>query len=281
MSPMRRAYRRVRVWIPVALMMSTASAQIREPDARPYPELRAEQEAFLLTASVVTPAPTDGKRTWRATLVSGTRTHEASINTADGSDFTRQDHRFNVAAHELDKLLGLNMTVPTIERRVGGRPASVTWWLDDFAMSEVDRRRRALEPPDLERWSAQMHAVRVFDELISNTYRDPSPGLYLNSVWDNLLITKDWAIWLIDHTASFRVRTQLQDPESLARCPHPLLRKLRELDRNAFQRALGNYLTVQQLDALETRRALLVRHFDDAIARNGESAVLYDFARWH
>ena len=261
-------------------MVPTASAQVREPDARSYPELRADQEAFLSMAPVVTPAPTDGKRTWRATLATGTRTHDASINTEDGTAFTRQDHRFNVAAHELDKLLGLNMTVPTIERAVGGRPASVTWWLDDFAMSEIDRRKRALEPPDPQRWSAQMHAVRIFDELISNTYRDPSPGLYLNSVWDNLLITKDWTIWLIDHTAAFRVRTQLQDPESLVRCPRPLLRKLREVDRDLLQGALGKYLTAQQLDALETRRALLVRHFDDAIARNGESAVLYDFPRW-
>jgi hypothetical protein len=29
---------------------------------------------------------------------------------------------------------------------------------------------------------------------------------------------------------------------------------------------------------LEVRRTLLLRHFDDAIVRNGEPAVLYDFA---
>ena len=45
-----------------------------------------------------------------------------------------------------------------------------------------------------------MQAVRVFDELISNTYRDTAPPLYLNSVWDNLLITTDWTIWITDHT---------------------------------------------------------------------------------
>ena len=57
-----------------------------------------------------------------------------------------------------------------------------------------------------------MQAVRVFDELISNTYRDTAPPLYLNSVWDNLLITTDWTIWITDHTGAFRTRQELQDP---------------------------------------------------------------------
>jgi hypothetical protein len=40
---------------------------------------------------------------------------------------------------------------------------------------------------------------------------------------------------------------------------------------------LGKYLSPQQLDALEVRRSLLVRHFDELIAGKGEAAVLYDF----
>jgi hypothetical protein len=264
------------LWIPFALVVLPVAAQVREPLTPSYLESRAEQEAFLSRASVVTAAPIDGKRTWRATLESGSRTHDALVDTEDATDPTRRDHRFNVAAYELDKLLNLNMVVPAVERSVGGRPASVTWWLDDFAMNELDRRSQRLEPPDVEGWARQMHAVRVFDELISNTYRDTSPPLYLNSVWDNLLITKNWTIRLTDHTGAFRVRKQLQDPESLTRCPRPVLRKLRELDQDLVRRALGRYLSSQQLDALEVRRTLLVGHFDDAIVRNGERAVLYD-----
>ena len=68
-----------------------------------------------------------------------------------------------------------------------------------------------------------MQAVRVFDELIANAYRDISPPLYLNAVWDNLLITRDWSIWLIDHTGAFGIRRQLRYPESLTRCDRTLL----------------------------------------------------------
>ena len=181
-----------------------------------------------------------------------------------------------MAAYELDKALGLNLVPASVERLVSGRPASLTWWLDNVAMDELDRRRKRIDPPDGESWNRQMQAVRVFDELISNTYRDTSPALYLNTVWDNLLITGDWAIWLIDHTGAFRTRSELLDPESLTRCPRNVLGRLRDMDRELLQRILGKYLSSQQLDALEFRRALLVKHFDAQIASKGEAAVLYD-----
>ena len=73
--------------------------------------------------------------------------------------------------------------------------------------NELDRRSQGIDPPDREDWNRQMDAVRVFDELISNTCRDTSPPLYLNTVWDNLLITREWDVWITDHTGAFRTRT--------------------------------------------------------------------------
>jgi hypothetical protein len=239
-------------------------------------ETREEREAFLSKASVVTDAPSDGRPSWRASLDDGTRRHDASIVTVDGSGPTRGDYRFNVAAYELDKLLDLNLVLPSVERLVSGRPASVIWWVDEFAMNELDRRRKRIDAPDPERWARQVQAVRVFDELISNTYRDTAPPLYLNTVWDNLLITTDWSIWLTDHTGAFRTRQVLQDLETLVRCPRSVLGRLRELNRRRLQQTLERYLSSQQLDALEVRRTLLVKHFDGQIESRGESVVLYD-----
>jgi len=180
-----------------------------------------------------------------------------------------------VAAYELDKALGLKLVPPSVTRQVRGRPASVTWWVDS-AMNELERRRKGIEAPDPESWDRQMQAVRVFDELISNAYRDVSPPLYLNTVWDNLLITRDWTIWITDHTGAFRSRKRLESPESLKRCDRALLRRLRELNREQLQRTLGQYLSSEQLDALEVRRELIVKHFDEQVASKGEAAVLYD-----
>jgi hypothetical protein len=241
-------------------------------------ETRDEREAFLSKARVVTEAPADGRPSWRASLDDGIRKHDASVDTGDGSGPTRRNYRLNLAAYELDKMLGLKLVPPSVERQVSGRPASVIWWLDNVAMSEVDRRRKGIDPPDSESWGRQVQAVRVFDELISNTYRDTAPPLYLNSVWDNLLVTTDWTIWIIDHTGAFRTRQDLQDPDSLIRCPSTVLGRLRQLNRERLQQTLQRYLSPQQLDALEIRRALLVKHFDHLIESKGEAAVLYDLA---
>ena len=240
-------------------------------------DTRAEMEAFLSTATIVDDAGprSDAARSWRASLDDGTRRHHAAVETADGSGPGGWNYRFNVAAYELDKALGLKLVPPSVARQVRGRPASVTWWVDS-AMNELERRRTNIEAPDPERWDRQMQAVRVFDELISNAYRDVSPPLYLNTVWDNLLITRDWTIWITDHTGAFRSRKRLESPESLKRCDRALLRRLRELNREQLQRTLGQYLSSEQLDALEVRRELIVKHFDEQVASKGEAAVLYD-----
>jgi hypothetical protein len=264
----------------VAILGQVGLAHGQQASAPP-PSLGAQnaREAFLAKARVVTDAPGDGRPIWRATLDDGTQKHDASVNAEDGSGPTRRNYRYNVAAYELDKLLGLNLVLVSVERSMGGRPASVIWWLDDFAMNELDRRRKKIECPDADAWARQVQAVRVFDELIANAYRDPSPPLYLNSVWDNLLITTDWSVWLTDHTGAFRTRRELQDPGSLVRCPRAVLSRLRTLNRDRLGQALQRYLSVQQLDALEARRALIVKHFDGEVAGRGEAAVLYDLPR--
>jgi hypothetical protein len=262
----------------ITVVVSAAAHGQTQPAAPSWVETRVEREAFLSKANIVGDAGprSDAARSWRVSLDDGTQKHDAGVETADGTDPTSRDYRFNVAAYELNKALGLNLVPPSVERVVSGRPASLTWWVDNFAMNELDRRRKGIGPSDPERWDRQLRAVRVFDELISNTYRDISPPLYLNTVWDNLLITKDWTIWITDHTGAFRIRGRLENPESLTRCDRALLGRLRELNRALLQRTLAKYLSSQQLDALEVRRELLVKHFDEQIARKGDAAVLYD-----
>src|SRR4029453_9700181 len=98
---------------------------------------------------------------------------------------------------------------------------------DGVVKDELSRRKSKAEPPDLGAWNKQLHVVRVFDELVANAYRDVNPDLYLSTVWDNLLITKDLTIGLIDHTRTFQTRPSLDHPESLAQCDRSLLQKLR------------------------------------------------------
>jgi hypothetical protein len=260
----------------IAVALSASLAAQQPPSPAPF-RTNSEREAFLRTASIVTEPPA-ARPGWRATLDDGTSRHDAGVETADGTGPLQGHYKSNIAAYELDRLLELNMVPATVERTVSGKPAAVVWWLDDVAMNEQARRTKKVEPPDPDDWTRQMHAVRVFDELVANEYRDTRPESYLSSRWDNLLITKDWRIRLVDHTHTFRVGRQLEDPASLTRCDRALLRKLRALNGTVLEQRLAKYLTREQLDALEIRRALLVKHFDDLMARRGENAVLYDLA---
>lgn len=262
------------------LLLPVAAKAQEQRAAAASPLTRAEREEFLLKAGIV------GERElsptakypyqWRITLDDGKRKHDAAVNAEDGSSPSRRDYRFNVAAYELDKVLELNMVATSVERTVRGLPAAVTWWVDDVAMAEVDRRRKKIEPPDPDNWNKQMQAVRVFDELVANMYRSIAPAPDRDTSWGELLITRDWRFWLIDHTGTFRISKQLENPQSLTQCDRALLGKLRALNKEVFRQKLGKYLNPGQLDALEARRELLVKHFDEQITRKGEGAVLYD-----
>jgi hypothetical protein len=264
--------------VSLVILLMPAAAKTQEQRAAPsLPMTRTEKEEFLAKASIVDEGDTStGNKFWRVTLDDGKRKHDAAIETSASRDVSQRNYRFNVAAYELDKALELNFVAPSVERTIKGQPAAFTWWVDDVLMNEQSRRGQKIEPPDPDRWKKQMQTVRVFDELIANAYRNVSPEFYLASIWDNLLITKEWRIWLVDHTRGFGTSRKLENPESLGQCDRALLSRMRELTREVMKKRLEKYLTTEQLDALEARRELIVKHFAEQIALKGEGAVLYD-----
>jgi hypothetical protein len=222
-----------------------------------------EKQQFLLKANItsereISPAA------MQLTLDAGSK-HDARAQFLDHQT-PGENLRFDLAAYELDRALGLNLVTPAVERTVKGRDAVVVWWVDDFAMNELERRRKKIEPPDPDRWAKQMQAVRVFDELIANAYRKPDAASYLTTLWDNLLITRDWGIWITDHKRAFGINKRLEHPETLTACERAMLKKLRSLNKKELQLRVGRYLSPVQIDALEVRRVLLVKHFDVRIS---------------
>ncbi len=185
---------------------------------------------------------------------------------ADGSsEIGFQDSwQTEIAAYRLDKMIGLGMVPATVERKVNGSTGSVQWFVDTM-MHEADRISKHLQPPDVEAWNRQSLRVRLFDELIANVDR------HLN----NLLITSDWQIVLVDHSRSFRVRQSLDHPEGLTRFSRSLLDGIRKLDRKAVKMQLGRYLDDPQIDRLFRRRDAIVKLADKLIAEKGDAAVLY------
>ena len=237
-------------------------------------------EHFLLTAKVIKTRrlSTGITNSERATLSDARLTHDAHIQTIDeykpffrGRRATelnfRDSYKYNIAAYVLDKMLDLHMVPVSVERKVGGKTGSVTWWIDDFAMTERDRVKEKLHPPNPHIWNKQIFIVRVFDQLIHNTDRNIG----------NLLISKDWKIWMIDHTRAFRLHQTLPSPEKLTKCDRALLAKLRKLNEENLLQRLRSYLRKDEVQGLLARRNEIVRIFDEKIARDGEAAVVYNY----
>jgi len=247
---------------------SAGQAAAPAPAAAQSPTLEdAEIEAFLQNAKVVRTETTKKGITGslRATLTDGRITHDAQIQTIDeskrefrsvrGTEFNFRDSwMFNVAAYKLDRMLGLNLVPVSVKRRWRTERAAFTWWIDDVLMDEGDRLKGQVAPPEPKSWNEQMQLVRLFDQLIYNVDRNMG----------NLLITRDWRVWAIDHTRAFRSHETLKSPENVTRCDSQVLERLKQLDKATLKRELGEYVDEWQIDALLVRRDLIVSRIEKA-----------------
>ena len=241
-----------------------------------------EAESFLRTAEVV--AVADFKtlgvtRPEKVELRDGGRTCHAVFKTVDEHALKKRftdgrvelhfsdSFKYEIAAYELDRLVGLGVVPPTVERRIGRDRGSLCLWIEG-AITEADRLETAgTHPPDLEAWNRQVATIRLFLALIHDTdYRNIN----------NLLVTPGWKLYKIDSSRAFRTDARLLQEESLRRFSRAVLASLESLERSELDRRLGRWLDARQLDGLWARRNLLLELAARRVASGGEEAVLFD-----
>lgn len=266
-----------REFLGVAAGFLAARLPARGQNVLPPPE---QQERFLLGAEVTRTrsAGLGITGSQRLTMQFDGLIHDAHLQTIDeykttfqgvrGTEMNFRDtYKYNIAAYQLDRLLDLNMIPVSVKRRVAGSEAAVTWWVDDVMMNGLDQHKKKVEAPDKDRWNYQMHVTRVLDQLIANTDRNLG----------NYLITRDWTVWLVDHTRAFRATRAIPEPKNLVKCDRYLLERLRTVSRAEFQEILGPWMGKFELEGLLARRDAIVKTFDQKIAAAGESNVLFDY----
>lgn len=240
----------------------------------------AEAEEFLRSAEIVemNRIPIGVSKPQRVTLTDTTLTLNAVWKTIDRFEpMTRLEHgkvqmsfrdsyQHEIAAYELDKLIGLNMVPPTVERRIDGIPGSLQMWVEG-GRTEKERKELKLHPENIGLWNDQILKVRLFHHLVSDSD--------YNNI-RNLLSDRNFQVYIIDSSRAFRIGRKLRNELALDRFSRTLLERLHSLDPGLLEEHLGQWLSRQRIRALLERRDRILDLARALVAERGEAAVLYD-----
>ena len=172
--------------------------------------------------------------------------------------------QLEIPAYIVDMTIGLGMVPATIERRVQNKMGSLQWWVTSM-MPEAQRAKQKVEPPDKEAWDREVLKMKLFDQLIYNVDRHAN----------NILITQDFQLRLIDHSRSFRAQKALRNPEQLTRFSKALLEGIKRLTYEQLKKQTSRYLIDAQIRTVIQRRDAILELAAKLVAEKGEAAIIY------
>lgn len=241
---------------------------------------RAELEEFLKTAEIISfkDIGEGVTKPCKLDMRKGEEVHSGCWKNPSGMQKGYfEGWQYEIAAYRLDKLLGLNMIPPTVEREFNDKRGSLQFWITS-EMSDLERMEKGIRIPQdhLESWSKRKYLTRAFDCLIANEDRTQQ----------NIRYTKDWRTILIDHSRSFRSSDKFKEQlvfgkngllaqQLFRRLPRIFVNNIRALDFDTIKQAIGPYLTDDEIEAVIVRKKLLLDEIDEMIKEKGEAAVLY------
>jgi hypothetical protein len=206
-------------------------------------------------------------RPWIVTLSDGKIQRRAVFKYFDYRRPQPQPHsyKYELAAFELARLLDVEIVPPVIERKIEGRKGSLQIFLEK-CVSELDRRRKKLEPPDPRAFANEVEGVRVYESLVNDEC--------LNYA-DLLVHTDDWRVCRVDFSEAFTPSPELRSDCQLTVCSRRLYDGLTKLDDESIIRAMKPWLSAEETKALLVRKTLILRKIRTLIAEKGEGSVLF------
>jgi hypothetical protein len=221
---------------------------------------------------------------WKLTLEKNGRARFGLWKNIDGTEGGAPDRwRYEIAAYRLSLIVGVEMVPATVERRFNGEKGSLQLWMNDTAsLKKLTQAGRAVPPERTADWNRAAYLQRAFDSLIAGIDRNAN----------NILVTPDWRMILVDHSRAFRFDPPFGDgllfgaaglmkgPDGGSLPLWPLPRKfvdaLRGLEAKAVKAAVKPHLTDREIKAVIVRAGRLLAEIDAAVAAKGEDKVLYE-----
>jgi len=246
---------------------------------------RPQWEEFLLTAEI-TRWEEIGKgvtKPLRLYLKKGELENSACWKNPHGvRDGFLEGWQYEIAAYSLDKLIGLNMLPPAVEREFKGKQGALVFWVaSEHSALEIEDEHIKTPEWAIPQFDNMKYITRAWDCLIANEDRTQ----------ENILYTKDWRTLLIDHSRSFRSGKEFTQklmfgrnglkvsaqgrPFLFRRLPRWFVEKVKALDFKSIKEAVGPYLEDKEIEAILKRKALLLAEIDEMIKESGEDKVLY------
>jgi len=170
-----------------------------------------------------------------------------------------ESYKSEIAAYELDKLLGMNMVPVSVEKTWKDEKAAAILWL-----SPIHSWKEMQDKPKPPKWAPQVARMKMFDDLICN--RDRNAG--------NLLVDDDWNLFLIDHSRAFIDDKGLAI--ALEHVDRKLWTKMLALDEASLQSALGQWIDKGDIRAILARREKMKTAIDALVKAKGEAAVFIE-----
>ena len=173
-----------------------------------------------------------------------------------------ESYKAEIAAYKLDRMLGMNMVPPIVERNMNGRNGAAVLWIENVRPWSVEKPPQGPEPG----WSIQLTRMKMFDLLIANIDRNQG----------NLIYDSDWHLFLIDHSRAFIGKKDLKGIAPLGRVDRELWNKMAALTIEDLDRGLEKWVGDKEKQAILTRRDLMAKSIQEMIAKRGEKFVFYD-----
>ena len=167
-------------------------------------------------------------------------------------------YKSEIAAYELDKMLGLGMVPVAVERKVKDEWGAAVLWLNGVYAWE-----QALRRPKAPSWSRNVVRMKMFDNLVGNSDRNKG----------NMLVDERGDFFLIDHSRAFIGDKKLPSKLEL-QVDRELWERMLALNFETLKARIGKWVGNGEIRAMLARRDRMQKDIDAIVANRGDEAYV-------